>query len=116
MINLDTLPTILGKRIRTERESRKYTREKLNELSGLHTTYIGQVERGEKNISIITLSKIAVALDIPMDQLLENILPIEQNESNYPSVCYNLILEQPLARQKELLSIINSIIELDHLS
>uniref|UniRef100_UPI0040289E14 helix-turn-helix domain-containing protein n=2 Tax=Eubacteriales incertae sedis TaxID=538999 RepID=UPI0040289E14 len=48
----------LGKRIRTERIDKKMTQEELAERAGLHPTYIGQVERGEKSLTITSLEKI----------------------------------------------------------
>ena len=44
--------------------------EKLAELSGLHRTYVGAIERGERNITIAALRKIANALMTSPDRLL----------------------------------------------
>ena len=48
----------LGQRIRAERTARKMTQEELAERADLHPTYIGQVERGEKSLTIASLEKI----------------------------------------------------------
>ena len=45
----------LGQRIRAERTARKMTQEELAECADLHPTYIGQVERGEKSLTIASL-------------------------------------------------------------
>jgi transcriptional regulator with XRE-family HTH domain len=66
---MDTL-TNIGQNIRSLRKSKHLSQEELAELSGLHRTFIGAVERGERNISINTLSKIAFALDTSLKELL----------------------------------------------
>ncbi len=59
-----------GKRVREERMSRGLSQEKLAELAGLHRTYIGMVERGEKNITLKNIEKISNALKVPLDKLM----------------------------------------------
>jgi len=59
-----TLLTKVGKRIRTLRLTVGLSQEKLAFKSGLDRTYIGSVERGERNIAIINLNKVCTALDI----------------------------------------------------
>jgi len=61
----------VGKRIRLHREKQDITQEALAFEANLHRAYIGQIERGEKNIGIINLQKIAKALNIKMSKLLE---------------------------------------------
>ena len=51
-----------GKTLRKYREARGLTQEKLGEISGLHFTYIGSVERGERNISIGKIDTLIRAL------------------------------------------------------
>ncbi len=60
----------IGKRIRTLRLQSSLSQEKLSFECGLDRTYIGSVERGERNISIINLNKICNALDVSISQLL----------------------------------------------
>jgi len=47
-----------------------YSQEELADLSDLHRTYIGQVERGEKNLTLRSLERIANALKVSMKNLL----------------------------------------------
>ena len=54
----------IGLNITIIREKRGLTQEELGALSGLHRAYIGQIERGEKNIGLRNLEKIANALNI----------------------------------------------------
>jgi transcriptional regulator with XRE-family HTH domain len=60
----------LGKHIRELRKARKLTLEKLEERSNLDSTYIGGIERGERNPSINSLLQIAKALDLGICDLL----------------------------------------------
>lgn len=64
---------LIGKNIRYYRRKTGLSQEGLAEVTGLHRTYIGGVERGERNISAINISKIAKALKIdPYILMLEN--------------------------------------------
>jgi len=60
----------VGFSIRRMREARGLTQEKLAALADLHRAYIGQIERGEKNIGLQNLEKIAKALGVHVRDLL----------------------------------------------
>ena len=60
----------VGFRIREVRQEQGLSQEKLAALADLHRAYIGQIERGEKNIGLKNLEKIAKALGIEPDLLL----------------------------------------------
>jgi transcriptional regulator with XRE-family HTH domain len=60
---------LVGKRIRSLRKERGQSQEQLGEKGGFHYSYIGQIERGEKNISLLNLAKIAEALEVSLSQL-----------------------------------------------
>jgi transcriptional regulator with XRE-family HTH domain len=59
-----------GNKVRSEREKRGYSQEAFAELVGVHRTYIGMIERAEKNITLKSIEKIAKALDISVSKLL----------------------------------------------
>ena len=63
-----TLPEIFAKNMRKYRIESGITQEELGLLAGLHRTYIGAVERGERNISLKNVEKISKALRVaPVD-------------------------------------------------
>ncbi|PKG24365.1 helix-turn-helix domain-containing protein [Niallia nealsonii] len=62
---------IVGDSVRIYRKAKGLTQEELAEQAGLQSTYIGGVERGERNISLDTLDKILRGLDISAYQLFK---------------------------------------------
>jgi transcriptional regulator with XRE-family HTH domain len=60
----------VGYAIRKLREKRGISQEKLAELADLHRTYVGQVERGEKNLTLRSIERIAKALNVDIKELL----------------------------------------------
>ena len=67
------IKTQLGLEIRKVRLAKGYSQEKLAEISKLHRTYIGGVERGERNIGIVNLQRIADSLEIKISELFQAI-------------------------------------------
>ncbi|HEY6337122.1 MAG TPA: helix-turn-helix transcriptional regulator [Candidatus Sulfotelmatobacter sp.] len=63
----------LGRRIRRLRSLKGWSQEEFADVSGLHRTYIGAVERGEKNLTISTLYTLAKTLDTSIAQLFRGI-------------------------------------------
>ena len=60
----------LGERIRDQRLARGLTQEELGNRCGLHRTFIGSVERGRRNVSILNLRLIAKLLRVSIADLL----------------------------------------------
>jgi transcriptional regulator with XRE-family HTH domain len=60
----------LGLEIRRHRQGRGLSQESFAEVVGLHRTYVGAIERGERNITIGSLLPIAKALNMTIAQLL----------------------------------------------
>lgn len=61
----------LGQRLRVLRKQRGLSQERLGERAGLSGKFIGEVERGEKSISIDSLYRVSVALEIPLRDLTD---------------------------------------------
>jgi transcriptional regulator with XRE-family HTH domain len=62
-----------GRRVRDLRQSRGLSQEDFAEQCGLDRTYIGSVERGERNISLKNIGQIAAALDMSISRLFEDV-------------------------------------------
>jgi transcriptional regulator with XRE-family HTH domain len=66
----------IGENVRSTREKIGWSQEVLGFESSVHRTYIGAIERGERNISLLSLRKIAKALDTTLTSLVD----IEEHE------------------------------------
>lgn len=65
------LRVLFSVNLRNLRQAHGLSQERLAELAGLHRTYVSSVERGARNISIDNISRLAKALDVSPDKLLE---------------------------------------------
>ena len=101
----------IGQRIRSYRIQNGLNQEELAEKCGLHPTYIGQVERGEKNATLESISKIASGLDLSLSKLFENIGSDDDND-NYTVQAYDLVLSLPIDEQEKLLKIMKLITQM----
>ena len=59
-----------GERVRSLRKSKGWSQEELAKKSGLHRTYIGSIERSERNVSLMNIERIAKALNTEARKLL----------------------------------------------
>ena len=64
---------VLGENIRARRKQTGFSQEKLAEQADLHPVYVGNVERGEENISIDSLARIAHALNVSISDLVNGL-------------------------------------------
>jgi transcriptional regulator with XRE-family HTH domain len=60
-----------GARIRQLRTERGWSQEGFADLADLHRTYIGSVERGEQNLSLVNIERIAVTLEVSLAELFK---------------------------------------------
>jgi transcriptional regulator with XRE-family HTH domain len=102
---VEDIKSLIGKRIRDLRKQRGLSQEELGWKAELHFTYIGAVERGERNCSIITLEKIAKGLGINIKDFFDipfhktDIKKLKKEITNQ----INLLSPQTLTLLKEML-------------
>lgn len=61
-----------GLQVKRYRKKKGISQEELASISGLHRTYIGSIERGERNVSLNNVEKIAISLGVVVIDLLKN--------------------------------------------
>lgn len=66
---MEDIKKLVGEQIRKHRKYRGFSQEELGARAGLHFTYIGAVERGEKNCSLESLNRIAQGLEVKISEL-----------------------------------------------
>ena len=96
----------LGKNISDYRKKQGISQEKLAELSGCHTSYIGQIERGEKNATIESVEKIANALNVSLSTLFEKLGADGEPENSIAIQFYEFLLTKNRKQQEQLYRIL----------
>lgn len=69
-MSVHALRRAIGQAIRRRRKALGLSQDAFAEVSGLHRTYIGGIERGERNITIDNLQRVACSLGVPLAQLI----------------------------------------------
>ena len=64
---------VFGQRVRMLCKARELSQETFADLAGLDRSYVGGVERGERNVSLINIKKFADALEISVDKLFQGL-------------------------------------------
>lgn len=98
----------LGKKIRAERQQLNLTQEKLAELIGVSTTYVGFIERGERTVTLEKIIQIANALHVSVDYLLTD--SIEASLDNNFSLLKNLWQQAAPSEQTLILDLAKSVL------
>ena len=106
VIIMSKIAKIVGKRIRNYRTQYGFSQEKLAELSGCHPTYIGQLERGEKNATLESIEKISLALNVSLSKLLEMLGGNEDDTVDYSRKCYDIISAKSSREQEQIYRIL----------
>ena len=97
----------VGQRIRNYRTQLGWSQKKLAELSGCHPTYIGQLERGEKNATLESIERITAALGISLSKLFEKLDGQEDGgEKDIPLACYEFLSTKSKEEQEQLYKIL----------
>ena len=94
---MSDIAKIIGQRIRNYRTQKGLSQEK---LAGSHPTYIGQLERGEKNATLESVEKITSAMDVSLSQLFDKLG--ESGNDSIASKCYDLVASKTEAEQAQL--------------
>ncbi len=71
MNSKENISIAFGDRIKKLRKALGFSQEELAYRANLHRTYIGMIERGEKNITLINIEKIAKALNIEIKDIFD---------------------------------------------
>jgi transcriptional regulator with XRE-family HTH domain len=61
---------LFARRLRQVRQQKRLSQEELADIAGLHRTYVGSVERSERNVSIDNMERLAKALEVDITELL----------------------------------------------
>ena len=96
----------VGQRIRNFRTQKGLSQDKLAEYAGVHPTYIGQLERGEKNATLESIERITSALQISLSDLFETIDDKQDGERNIPLECYELVASKTKKEQEQIYKIL----------
>lgn len=72
---------VLGERVRAQRRALGLSQEKLAHRCGVHWTFLGQVERGQRNLNLHNLLKLAHGLGVDPAVLVEGLEPPAQDEA-----------------------------------
>ena len=103
---MSDIAKIIGQRIRNYRTGLGLSQEKLAELAGCHPTYIGQLERGEKNATIESIEKVASALGVSLSRLFEKLGGQEDHANDIPLQCYEFLSSKTREEQENIFHIL----------
>ncbi|MBV6715882.1 helix-turn-helix domain-containing protein [Paenibacillus chitinolyticus] len=106
---------LIGERIRLLRREKGLTQEELAEAAGINASYIGTVERGERNISLETLEKVIIGLNVTPTEMFQfhqaddHDLKVEKKE--ILEVLNSLLYSRSLEENKLIFRVIKDILD-----
>lgn len=89
----------LGVAVRAHRRGHGWSQEELGERAGLHPSYIGQIERGTKKVSLATLQKLSAAFKVKISDLLQEKAP-DSGPSTWEHKIISIVRNRPPEQQK----------------
>lgn len=93
----------VGMRIAETRKRRNYSREKLSELADISVQFIADVEKGRKTMTVTTLRRIAAALNVTTDYIVNGTEPYSENA--YINTILNSLSQYNRAQAEKLLAV-----------
>jgi len=99
----------IGSRIKAAREKKGLTQETLSEILDLSPMHMSVIERGVKPTKLDTFVRIANALDVSADELLQDV--VDNSTRSISGELYDMIQELPKQEQQKLLYCIKAYIE-----
>ncbi len=78
---MDDIKKLFGIRVKTMRKSLGLSQEKMGDLARLDRTYIADIERGKRNVSLHVIQKISIAFNTSISELLKDI-DLQQEKNN----------------------------------
>jgi len=108
---MSTFAQIVGAKIRLYRLEQNLTQEKLAESIGMAATYLGQIERGEKNVKLQTIEKIALALHMSVYDLFSDEKEANLQQKRWLWASVLLLLKHNDAKQRQAYRILRELLE-----
>ena len=103
---MNEIGKIIGERIRQLRNERGWSQKELAHIADINRTYVGELERGEKNVTIVSLSKVVSALETTFEELFRYIQPsTEGKENNVLPALINKLSALSIEEQKAMLDL-----------
>jgi transcriptional regulator with XRE-family HTH domain len=109
---MSDLPRVIGERLRNIRKEKGLSQEELVHLSSLHSTYIGHLERGEKNATLESIEKVSCALEITLEELFRFIQPTKEGQDLFTlSQIVNRLQRRSIEDQKTVLKFLDLVLD-----
>lgn len=99
---------LIGRRLREERKARRLSIEKLAELAEITPSFLGLIERGERKLSVLTLDKLARALQTPAYELM---VAQEKNSPGWDRKINLLLSSQPEKAKEFAFNVLDSLVK-----